>query len=103
MIIVQRGWVGTADLLPDGTRQMGVYERNQYWVSTPGIAHNIFSPPGSVTHCVKYGDDVVNPEKKSDWWPAPEDFDAWTKSFLTEADLFRKVGLNVDKIRALTA
>ncbi len=102
MIIVQTRWVVTADLLPGGKRQLGLYRRNEFWVSQPGIAHNIYMPRGSVTHCVKYGDDVVNPAKNSDWYPAPDDFDVWTKS-LDEAAIFKQLGLSGKEIADLAA
>ena len=87
LIIVHSGWVAAADLLPDGTRMLNVYSRGEMWISRPGIPHNVYQR--GVTHCIKYGEPVGNPEKNgADWWPAPQDFDDWTKT-LTEDAIFQ--------------
>ena len=91
-IIVQEGWVASADLLPSGERKITIFKKNDVWTSRPGHAHNIYMPAGAVTHCIKHGQDVGNPEKNgADWYPAPEDFDSWSKS-LSEEDIFRLAG-----------
>ena len=69
--------------------------------STAAQVNNIYQASGSVTHCVKYGKDVVNPAKNSDWWPAPDDFDAWTKS-LDQVAIFAQLGLSEARIAELT-
>ncbi len=90
-VIVQSGWIGVVELLPDGKRKVGVCKKGDIWTSHPEISHNIYMPAGAVTHCVKHGDDVINPDKGSDWFPAPKDFDLWSKS-LSEEDIFRLAG-----------
>lgn len=88
-IVVQSGWVGVVDLLADGTRKVRVCRKNDVWTSQPGHSHNIYMSAGAVTHCVKHGADVGNPAKNgADWYEAPADFDAWSKS-LSEPDIFR--------------
>ena len=88
---MQSGWIGVVELLPDGKRKVGVCKKGDIWTSHPEISHNIYMPAGAVTHCVKHGDDVINPDKGSDWFPAPKDFDLWSKS-LSEEDIFRLAG-----------
>ena len=93
VVVVQAGWVGVADLLPNGTRKVRVFWKNDMWMFHPGYSHNIYMPAGAVTHCIKHGDGVGNPKKDgADWYESPPDFDAWSKS-LREADIFRLAGL----------
>ncbi len=100
LILVQSGWVVAADLLPDGTPMLNLFEVGEYWISQPGVPHNIFQ--AGVTHCLKYGEPVGNPEKNgADWYPAPEGFDAWTRS-LTQEEIFKQLRLSEDKIAKLT-
>ena len=100
-IVVQKGWIGVVDLLPDGTRKVAVRKANDVWTSHPEHPHNIYMAAGAVTHCVKHGDDVGNPAKNgADWYEAPADFDTWSKS-LTEADIFRLAGLLPEEIEKL--
>ena len=100
-IVVQKGWIGVVDLLPDGTRKVAVRKANDVWTSHPEHPHNIYMAAGAVTHCVKHGDDVGNPAKNgADWYEAPAGFDAWSKS-LTEEDIFRLAGLLPEEIEKL--
>ena len=57
--------------------------------SVPGNQHNVYLFAGSAIHTVKHGKAVGNPEKGgADWYPATEEFDAWTKT-LSEEYLLR--------------
>lgn len=78
---VVQGWMAFADLV-DGVRRMRVVTPDDGPVcSEPGEAHNVYLPAGAAIHTVKWGTAVGNPEKNgADWYPAPEDFDAWTKA-----------------------
>jgi hypothetical protein len=84
LCIVQSGQVAYAEQTPLGERVLRLYGPGEHWVMRPGVAHNVFMFPGAVTHTVKYGTDVPNPEKGADWYPAPESFDVWTKSLREE-------------------
>ena len=91
LILVESGWVASADLMPNGERVIKMCKPGDVWISQPGIAHNIYQR--GVTHCLKYGAPVGNHDAQrngADWWPAPKDFDDWTKS-LSEDDIHRLV------------
>ena len=89
LILVESGWVASADLMPNGEHEIKLCKPGDVWISRPGIAHNIYQR--GVTHCLKYGVPVGNHDeqrKGDDWWPAPKDFNDWTKS-LSEDDIHR--------------
>jgi hypothetical protein len=106
LILVKSGFVVSADQDQNGKRTLGLYEPGESFVSQPGVPHNIFQ--AGTTHCIKFGEPVGNfdeQRKGADWWPAPDEFDAWTKSF-EMAGIFKQLGLSqteIDKYTKLAA
>lgn len=73
----------------DGERGVMLLEPGDTVSSNPGAAHNVYLYAGTTIGVFVYGEPVGNPDKKgNDWWPAQDDFDAWSKS-LSEADIER--------------
>ena len=93
--VIQSGWVGVADLLPDGQVKITVYCKNDVWTSHPGHHHNIYMSSGTVLHTVKHGDCSL----QNDWFACAE-LDALSKP-LTETDIFRLAGLSSEDIKRL--
>lgn len=87
LTVVHQGWIAYAELDPVGSRSVRLYQADEYYVSRPGVVHNVYMCRGAVTSTVKYGVPVPN-EKGADWYAAEGEFDAWTKS-LVEAEIFR--------------
>jgi len=66
--VVQKGWIGFAELLNDGNVKMSVYRPGELFTVIPGHDHNVFMSAGAVIHIVKHGDcSVLN-----DWFASPE-------------------------------
>jgi hypothetical protein len=85
--IVQKGWIGFAELLPNGEITMKVYRKNDQFSTLPGHAHNVYMAAGAITHTVKHGNcSLVN-----DWFESPE-LDTKTKS-LSEDEIFLLAGI----------
>ena len=86
---VVTGWMAFADIYEGQPRIRVIGPDDGEVCSQPGVPHNVYLPPGGAIHTVKWGTAVGNPEKNgADWFPAPEDFNAWTKS-LAEDDIHR--------------
>lgn len=66
--IVQKGWIGFADLMVDGTACFYAYRPGEMFTSRPGQAHNVYMPAGAVIHTVKHGDCSL----AKDWFSSPE-------------------------------
>lgn len=63
--IVERGWIGYAELAQGRLRQR-LYVAGQTFTTEPLVVHNIFMSADSVIHTVKHGLDGCG-ESKSDW------------------------------------
>ena len=86
LYIVQSEWMAFVTETAEGNKVEKLYA-GAVVISEPGQAHNVYLPIGAVIHTFKFGKPVGNPDKNgSDWWPASEAFDAWTKA-LSEADI----------------
>lgn len=78
--IVQTGQMAMASL-HEGKRVVKVYGAGAVVTTELDVPHNLYLYPGSGIHTIKHGVPVGNPERGgADWYPADEDFDAWTKS-----------------------
>jgi hypothetical protein len=85
--IVQSGWMAFATIDDEGNYNIDIYVPGDVVNSLPTQHHNVYLPVGAVTHTVKHGDAIGNPDKKgNDWYPAFSDFDTWTKG-MGEDDL----------------
>jgi len=79
MYIVQKGFIVFAEL-ENGQLKLKKMDKNDYYMSRPGVPHNVYMADGAVTHCVKYGE-----TDKSDWIPSTE-LDALTKHLFADKD-----------------
>ncbi len=66
--IVQSGWMGFAELLPDSEASIKIYKSGEVFTTEPGHAHNVYMAAGSVIHTVKHGDCSLG----KDWFASPE-------------------------------
>jgi len=80
--IVQKGWIGFAELQPDGSVKMVVCRPGELITTKPGCAHNVFMSSGAITHTIKHGDCSI----PNDWFGSQE-LDDKTKR-LTESGIF---------------
>lgn len=83
MFIVQKGWAIFVEQNESGA-EFKLYKMGDYFVSTPGVPHNQYLSSNSVTHFVKFGENI-----EADWIGAPE-LDKITKS-LSEEDVLKIV------------
>ena len=66
--IVQEGWIGYARLRDFEVKpELFLYRPEQIFSVPPGLAHNVFMPPGSLIHTVKHGDCSL----AKDWHSSP--------------------------------
>jgi hypothetical protein len=79
--IVQKGWIGFAELLANGKIKISVYRPGELFTTMPGHDHNVFMSAGSTIHTVKHGDCSIS----KDWIASPE-LDIKTKN-LSESDI----------------
>ena len=77
--IVQKGWVGFAELI-DGRFRLSVETENNIFTANPMVSHNLYLPANAVIHTVKHG------RVKQDDWYESEALDALTKP-LSEAQI----------------
>lgn len=78
--MIQRGRILFA-CEKDGRRRVEAYGPGDVLSSEPGVPHNMALYGDAVTHCVKHGVAVGNPQRNgADWYPTSPEFDAWTKS-----------------------
>lgn len=84
--IVQKGWIGFAELLPDGKMTIKIYQSGDVFTTKPGQARNVYMPAGAVVHTVKHADCSL----EKDWFASPV-LDEKTKR-LDEVDIFRLAG-----------
>lgn len=89
-IIIQKGWIGFAELLPDGKMTVRVYRPGDVFTTKPGHAHNVYMPADAVVHAVKHGDCSL----EKDWFASPA-LDEKTKH-LSEIDIFWFAGESRD-------
>lgn len=83
---VVQGWMAFAYIHEGEYRIRIVGPNDDEICSKPNVPHNVYLPAGAAIHTVKWGTSVNNLEKNADWYPAPNEFDAWTKS-LSETDI----------------
>jgi hypothetical protein len=76
LVIVQKGKVAVASR--GSTISMVEFGEGRYFHFTEGQVHNIYMFPGSITHCIKYGN-----VKKGDWIP-DEEFTKYCKTLVVE-------------------
>lgn len=86
--IVQKGWIGFAELLSDSQVKISIYRHDRIFTTRPGHAHNVYVSAGAVIHTVKHG----NCSLERDWFANPV-LDEKTKH-LSEADIFRLAGVS---------
>jgi mannose-6-phosphate isomerase-like protein (cupin superfamily) len=96
--VVERGRMAIAFMADDEDSPIGdegiacwvrMFRAGDVVTTKPDEAHNVYLFPGSAIHTVKHGEPIGNPEKGgADWWPAPAEFDVWTKG-LGEQDILR--------------
>ncbi len=79
--IVQRGWIGYAELVEDKLKIIVYWEGDIFTTMQYGI-HNVYLPCGAEIHTVKHGN-----ASNDDWHPF-EKFDEMTKN-LTEKEIFQ--------------
>lgn len=90
---VETGWMALASE-PDNEGRFGsveVFFPGDTVTTKPHYNHNVYLPERAVIHTIRHGIDpgCGNPDKGgADWYPASEEFDAWTKS-LTVEDIAR--------------
>jgi len=87
-IIVQKGWIGFAELFNKSQVRLRVYKGGELFTAEPGSPHNIYMSSGAVVHAVKHGDCSL----EKDWFTCPE-LDKKIKS-LNELDIFRWAGVS---------
>lgn len=86
--VVQAGWIAVAQLSGDGKVEIKVFREGDVWTASPGVAHNIYMPAGSITHVVKHGAGTMDDWATSE---ATELLDRLSK-LLLEFDILRIAG-----------
>jgi len=82
--IVQKGWVGFAELV-EGSLTLKIEKENALYTVKPMVHHNLYLPANAVIHTVKHGR-----AKEGDWHESKE-LDVLTKD-LSELNIKRIVG-----------
>lgn len=86
LYIVEDGWIVYAELTDQGGLSLKLMEKNDSFIVSPLLHHNIYMSSLAVTHVVKYGG---NNGVEPDWFPSPQ-LDRLTKD-ITESELVRMV------------
>lgn len=64
--VVQNGWLVYAELSAEGKLSLRRMKQGDSIMVTPSVHHNIYMSPYTVTHVLKYGDQVT----QTDWFPS---------------------------------
>lgn len=83
LYVVQSGWLVFAELSSEGKLSLRRMVQGDSILVNPFIHHNLYMSPRTVTHVIKFGSNVTQP----DWFPSSE-LDKLTK-YIAESELLK--------------
>lgn len=79
--VVVTGWMAVAEQRPEGQYDINVFRPGQWYMSRPGLDHNILVKPGADIDTHKFlVSQIGQDDKPSDWYDADPVFDRWSKA-----------------------
>lgn len=96
--IVQKGWIGYAEVREAGTH-FHVFEEGALFTTPPDLIHNVYLPANAVVHTVKHGDSAGEHRLED------ERTDAFTETTraVTEAELRKAAKTTADTVGQMPA